>query len=43
MPVRAATYQQVALEEPESKWELVCRQQLPETPPTSTEHRQVAR
>ncbi len=42
MPVSAATYEQLALEDPEGKWELVCGR-LRHKPAMTTEHNEVAR
>jgi len=42
MPVSAATYEQVALEDREGKWELVCGQ-LRQKPPMTVEHEEAAR
>lgn len=42
MPVSAATYERVALEDPDGKWELVCGQ-LRRKPAMTTEHQDVAR
>ncbi len=42
MPVSEATYRQVALEDPEGKWELVCGR-LVEKPAMTTEHNGVQR
>jgi Uma2 family endonuclease len=42
MPVSAATYERVALEDPEGKWELVCGR-LREKPLMTTEHNGVQR
>lgn len=42
MPVSAETYERVALEDPEGKWELVCGR-LREKPLMTTEHNETAR
>ena len=42
MPVSEATYEQLALEDPEGKWELVCGRPR-QKPPMTTEHDDVAR
>ena len=42
MPVSAATYERVALEDDETKWELVCGR-LVAKPPMTTEHDETAR
>jgi len=42
VPISLVTYQRVALEDPEGKWELVCGR-LREKPPMTTEHEDVAR
>ena len=42
MPITFETYQRVALEDPEGKWELVCGR-LREKPPMTTEHEDVSR
>ena len=42
MPVREATYRQVALEDHEGQWELVCGR-LRRKPPMTTEHQDTAR
>jgi Uma2 family endonuclease len=42
MPISFETYQRVALEDPEGKWELICGR-LREKPPMTTEHEDVAR
>ena len=42
MPVSEQTYRQVALEDPEGKWELICGR-LREKPPMTTEHNGVQR
>jgi Uma2 family endonuclease len=40
MAVSPATYERLALEDPDSKWELVCGQ-LRRKPPMTTEHNEV--
>src|SRR5215211_6844876 len=42
MPVSEATYQQVALEDPDGQWELVCGR-LRQKPVMTTEHNSVTR
>ena len=42
MPITFETYQRVALEDPEGKWELVCGR-LREKPLMTTEHEDVSR
>ena len=42
MPVSAETYERLALEDPDGKWELVCGR-LRQKPIMTTEHQDVAR
>lgn len=42
MPISEATYERVALEDDEGKWELVCGR-LRQKPPMTTDHQQIAR